>query len=56
MFTSIDKAIVALIMGLLSIGNLWFGFDLGITPDAVTSVIALLTPLIVWFVPNKKTV
>lgn len=53
MFTTIDKALVALIMGLLSIGNLWFGFDLGITPDALTSVIALLTPVLVWFFPNK---
>jgi len=53
MFTSFDKALVALIMGVLSVANLWFGVDLGITPDAVTAVIAMLTPIIVWFIPNK---
>jgi len=54
MFTSIDKALVALIMGLLSIANLWFGIDLGISSDVIIALIAMLTPIIVWMTPNKS--
>lgn len=53
MFTTFDKALVALVMGALSIANLWFGIDLGITADTVTATIALATPIIVWLTPNK---
>jgi hypothetical protein len=53
MFTTFDKALVALVMGALSIANLWFGIDFGISPDTITTVIAALTPVLVWFFPNK---
>lgn len=55
MFTSIDKALVAAIMGLLFIIQTYTGFDLGwIKPEAVSTIIGLLLPVLVWAVPNKK--
>ena len=54
MFTSIDKALVALVMGLLFIVQSLTGFNLGwITAETVTTVIGLLTPVLVWAIPNK---
>lgn len=54
MFTSIDKALVALVMGLLFIIQSFTGINLGwISPEHVTTIIGLLTPILVWAVPNK---
>lgn len=54
MFTSIDKALVAAIMGILFIVQTFTGFNLSwISADTVTTVIGLLTPILVWAVPNK---
>jgi hypothetical protein len=56
MFTSIDKALVALVMGVLFIIQSFTGFNLGwITEAQVTTIIGLLTPVLVWAIPNKKT-
>ena len=55
MFTTIDKALAALVMGVLSILNLLFGIDLGLSPETVSAIIAALTPLIVYLIPNKAT-
>ena len=54
MFTTIDKALAALVMGILSILNLLFGIDLGLSPETVSTIIAALTPLIVYLIPNKQ--
>lgn len=54
MFTSIDKAITAFIMGGLSIGNLLFGSKIGIDPNVLGTVIGGLTPILVWLIPNKS--
>jgi hypothetical protein len=56
MFTSLDKAIVALVMAVISIANLAFGIDLGVSPELVSGVVAAATPLLVWLVPNKAKV
>ena len=54
MFTSIDKALVALVMGLLFIIQTYTGFNLSwISADTVTTIIGLLTPVLVWAIPNK---
>lgn len=54
MFTSIDKALVALVMGLLFIIQQFTGVSLGwISQETVTTVIGLLTPVLVWAIPNK---
>jgi len=56
MFTSIDKALVALIMGVLFIVQTYTGFNLSwLSHDTVTTVIGLLTPVLVWAIPNKTT-
>lgn len=54
MFTSIDKALVALIMATISLINFFFGYDLGwISQDTVATIVGLLTPILVWAIPNK---
>lgn len=55
MFTSIDKALVAAIMGILFIIQTFTGFSLPwLTQDTVATLIGLLTPVLVWATPNKK--
>lgn len=54
MFTSIDKALVAMIMGVLFILQTFFGVSIAfLTPDAVATIVGLLTPVLVWAIPNK---
>lgn len=54
MFTSIDKALVALIMSAIWLINFFFGLDLGwVTQDTVATIVGLITPILVWAVPNK---
>lgn len=53
MFTSIDKALVALVMGFLFILNSVFGLDFGVDEQTVASIIGFLTPVLVYFIPNK---
>lgn len=56
MFTSIDKALVAAIMGILFIVQTFTGFNLSwISADTVTTLIGLLTPVLVWAIPNKPS-
>ena len=55
MFTSIDKALVAAIMGILFIVQTYTGFSMAwATPDTIATIIGLVTPVLVWAVPNKK--
>ena len=53
MFTSIDKALVALIMGILYIVNSIWGINIGVSEQTITTIIGILTPIIVYLVPNK---
>jgi hypothetical protein len=55
MFTSIDKALVALIMGLLFIVQTYTGFSTSWIPqETVATIVGLITPVLVWAIPNKK--
>lgn len=55
MFTSIDKALIALVMGLLFIIQTYAGVNLSwISADTVATIIGLITPVLVWAIPNKK--
>ena len=54
MLTSLDKALVAVVMGILSILNLAFGISFGLDPAVISSIIAALTPVLVYLIPNKK--
>ena len=54
MFTSIDKALVAMVMGLLFILQTYTGLSVAwLTPDTVATIIGLITPVLVWAIPNK---
>ena len=54
MFTSVDKALVALVMAVIWLINFFFGYNLSwISQDTVATVVGLLTPILVWAVPNK---
>ncbi len=56
MFTSIDKALVALIGGLIFIVSTYFGVNLSwISQETIATIVGLLTPVLVWAIPNKKT-
>ncbi len=55
MFTQLDKAIVAAIMGILFIVQTFSGINLAwLSHDTVSTIIGLLTPVLVWAVPNKQ--
>ncbi len=53
MFTSIDKALVALAGALVFLTNHFFGFDLGLGEDALVILVGALMPLLTWVLPNK---
>lgn len=53
MFTTIDKAIAALVMAMIFLINSFTGWHLGISEDTVNAVAGVLTPLLVWLVPNR---
>jgi hypothetical protein len=54
MFTSMDKALVALVMSGIFLLNFFFGINLGtISQETVATVVSLLTPILVWAIPNK---
>jgi hypothetical protein len=54
MFTSIDKALVAMVMGILFIVQAYTGFNTSwISQETVTTIIGLITPVLVWAIPNK---
>ena len=55
MFTSIDKALVGLVMGLLFIVQTYTGFSTSwITADTVSTIVGLITPVLIWAIPNKS--
>jgi hypothetical protein len=53
MFTTIDKAIVAFVLGALSIVNWIFDKDWAIGEEGIGIVLAVLMPILVWLFPNK---
>lgn len=54
MFTSIDKALVALIMGIIFIvSSLGIAVPEFLNEKYVTTVVGFLTPFLVWFTPNR---
>lgn len=53
MFTSYDKAIVALIMAIVFMVNNLTDFHFAVTEDQANAVAGLISPLLVFFIPNK---
>lgn len=60
MFTSIDKAIAAAVLGVASIINLVWGHDIfgwgEHTEQTVGTIIAVLLPIVVWMIPNRRAI
>ncbi len=54
MFASSAKAIVALVGALIYLANTYLGWNLGISEEALNTIIAVLMPALVWLVPNKR--
>ena len=54
MFTSIDKALVAIVMAAFFMLNEFGGIDIGLSEETVTAIIAAATPILVYFVPNGR--
>ena len=56
MFTSIDKAIVATIMPILWLVNQFWGLGWygHVSEETVGIAAAVLTPILVWAIPNKQ--
>ena len=54
MFTSIDKALTAIVMAGLYLIHSLAGIDIGVSEDVVAAIIAALTPILVWIVPNRR--
>ena len=51
MYTTLDKAIVACVMGVLGlVGVIWH--PINISGETVAAVVSILTPLLVYLVPN----
>lgn len=55
MFSSIDKALVAVVMGLVYLANTFFNAGIILDPETVNGFIVGITPILVWLTPNKET-
>ena len=49
------KAIVAAIMAILVVLDQLFAIKVGVSEEVVTIAISVITPLLVWLVPNHHT-
>jgi hypothetical protein len=54
MFSTIDKALVALIMGAIYVWNAFAPWDIGVSAATVQTVVGILAPVLVYLVPNKQ--
>ena len=55
MFTTMDKAIAALVMASVFLINNFTGWHLGLSEETVNAIAGVLTPLLVWLVPNRAS-
>ena len=54
MFTTIDKALAALLPPLVAFIGLLTGIDLGLSPELLAAIAAGLSGILTWLVPNKQ--
>jgi hypothetical protein len=54
MITRFDKAIVALIMSIFGLLNVIWEIPIPFTEDQLSTILAVLTPILVYLIPNKK--
>lgn len=55
MITTLDKAIVALVMAGVFLINNFTSFHFAVSEETVNAIASVLTPLLVYFVPNKPS-
>jgi len=55
MITAIDKAIVALLPGILLWVNQKYGFHFDTSPETMAALSGLIGSILVYFVPNAPT-
>lgn len=55
MFSSMDKALIALVMALVYLANYFHIFTFNIDPANLGALITALTPFLVYFFPNKQS-
>jgi hypothetical protein len=48
-----NKAIAAFIMAVIGLVNVFFNTGIVVDPEAVNVVVGLLTPILVYLIPNK---
>jgi len=53
MLTTIDKALVAILPGIVAWVNQKWGFHLDATPETLTLVVSAISTVLVYFIPNK---
>lgn len=54
MFTSVDKALAAIACGIVYIINEFSPFHFGVDESTVSAVVGIMSPLLVYFLPNKS--
>lgn len=52
MFTAIDKALVAILPGVVAWINQKWGFHFDASPETLTGVVSAISAILVYFVPN----
>lgn len=55
MFTSVDKALTAIVMAVLYLLSTFAGLNFGVSEATISAIIVALTPILVWLIPNKTT-
>ena len=51
--TAYNKAWAALAIAILTLIELYTGFSLGLSENAILAVLAILSPILVWIIPNQ---
>jgi len=53
MISQWDKAIAAMLMASIFLVNQFFGLGINVSPETINTVVAVVTPVLVYLVPNK---
>lgn len=53
MFTTFDKAIVALIGAVIFLASEWLGIEANIPVETIQWAASIITPILVWKLPNR---
>ena len=53
MITSVDKFLIAVIGSIVFALNNFFGFSFAVDPNVINGLVVVLTPVLVYFMPNK---